>query len=125
VNTGIPTWNYVAVHAAGIARIAHDREEKLTVLRRMFSKYESQVQHDFEAQSEKFQEGQLSAIVAVEIELDRLEGKFKLSQNLSDADQHSVARWLAESPHTSVRATGELMQQNLQEKNGNEKQNHG
>jgi transcriptional regulator len=56
---------------------------------------------------------ELQAIVGFEIPIDRLEGKFKLNQNRSEADQHGVVRVLEQSSEPDRRAIAELMRQNL------------
>ena len=48
------------------------------------------------------------AIVVFEMPIARLEGKFKLSQNRSEADQASVIAHLAASPHPLDVATAEI-----------------
>jgi transcriptional regulator len=50
-------------------------------------------------------EQMLRAIVGIEIPVQRLEGKFKLSQNRSDADRLGVADGLAAEPGAGALAT--------------------
>ena len=51
----------------------------------------------------------IRAIVGFEIEITRLEGKLKLSQNRSDDDRRRVTAALAESGEPLDRAVAELM----------------
>lgn len=78
----VPTWNYAVVHARGKATLM-DEAELRQLLLRLSSIYEdgrpkpwkmSELPADFVA-------GLLKAIVGFSIEVERLEGKFKLSQN--------------------------------------------
>jgi transcriptional regulator len=51
----------------------------------------------------------MRAVVGFEIEITRLEGKFKLSQNRSDRDQQLVTQALAQSEHSLDLGVAELM----------------
>ena len=87
----VPTWNYAAVHAYGTARLLEDPAEVMDALERLVR------QHD---PSWVMPEGDFirklaSGIVAFELPIARLEGKFKLSQNRSEADRRGVAAALA------------------------------
>lgn len=92
----VPTWNYVAVHAWGAARVVEDA----AWLRRQTD--------DLTAQQERgraapwsvadapadFIAAQLQAVVGLEIPIARIEGKRKTSQSRSEADRAGVARGL-------------------------------
>ena len=79
----VPTWNYVAVHVYGKLRIVTDRETTLRTLRDTVEKYEahSASPWSIEEPDQRFVEGLLDSIVAFEIEISRMQGKWKLSQN--------------------------------------------
>ena len=78
----VPTWNYAVVHAHGTARLM-DEAELHELLMTLSSKYESHRPRPWKmsALPADFVSGMLAAIVGFEIEVQRLEGKFKLSQN--------------------------------------------
>lgn len=78
----VPTWNYAVVHAHGKARLM-DEAELHELLMRLSSKHESHRPQPWKmsALPADFVSGMLTAIVGFEIEVQRLEGKFKLSQN--------------------------------------------
>jgi len=87
----VPTWNYAVVHAHGRATLL-DEAELHDLLLRLSAGYEapntppwkmSQLPADFTS-------SMLSAIVGFAIDVERLEGKFKLSQN-RPADASHVA----------------------------------
>jgi transcriptional regulator len=87
----VPTWNYAVVHAHGRAKLMEEAELH-EMLVRLSSVYEapntppwkmSQLPADYTS-------SMLSAIVGFAIEVERLEGKFKLSQN-RPADAPHVA----------------------------------
>jgi transcriptional regulator len=56
---------------------------------------------------------ELEGIVGFEIPIDRLEGKFKLNQNRSRADQEGVVRALEASSDPSEREVARLMRERL------------
>lgn len=92
----VPTWNYVAVHAYGRARIIEDRDGVIDVLQRLTAINEAGFASPWsidELEGEQ-REGFLRAIVAFEIPVSRLEGQFKLSQNRSAEDRHGVVTGL-------------------------------
>jgi transcriptional regulator len=92
----VPTWNYIAVHAYGPARLIHDRAEKIESQQKLIATVEPGYRAQFEALNEDYLGQRLSAIVALEIAVERLEGKFKLSQNRPDKDRRNVMVTLAE-----------------------------
>jgi len=78
----VPTWNYAVVHAHGTARLM-DEAELHELLITLSSQYESHRPRPWKmsALPADFVTALLKAIVGFEIEVERLEGKFKLSQN--------------------------------------------
>ncbi|MEA5504823.1 hypothetical protein VB735_17260 [Halotia wernerae UHCC 0503] len=63
--------------------------------------------------SENFRQGMMNGIVGFEMTVTRLEGKYKLSQNRSHADQYNVAHTLLQSEDLDAHDVGVAMQQNL------------
>jgi transcriptional regulator len=84
----VPTWNYVLVHAYGRLVIHDDVEWLETNVRRLTDAHEADAEEPWAVDDapRQYIEGQLRAIVGVEILLDRVIGKWKLGQNRSDAD---------------------------------------
>ena len=78
----VPTWNYAVVHAHGNARLM-DEAALLDLLFALSGRYEAGRAKPWKLseQPAAFVSGLLQAIVGFEIEVERLEGKFKLSQN--------------------------------------------
>ena len=107
----VPTWNYAAVHAYGVPRVIEDEAALYAMLSRLTATHEANFELPwlFEMGADDFR-GKLKGIVGFEMEITRLEGKMKLSQNRSQADQARVAAALAESPDTTVASVGQLMQ---------------
>ncbi|MBC8024039.1 MAG: FMN-binding negative transcriptional regulator [Burkholderiales bacterium] len=78
----VPTWNYAVVHARGKARLMEEAELH-DLLMRLSSVYESPNPKPWRMSElpAAYVDGMLKMIVGFEIEVERLEGKFKLSQN--------------------------------------------
>jgi transcriptional regulator len=78
----VPTWNYAVVHAHGRARLM-DEAGLRALLERLSRTYEEGRPNAWRlsAQPEEYVAKMLRAIVGFELEVERLEGKFKLSQN--------------------------------------------
>lgn len=106
----VPTWNYIAVHAYGSARLIQDEAGLLATLTELIAANEATYQQQWDSLPEKFRHGMLNGIVAFEIAITRLEGKFKLSQNRPAGDQERVATALADHPDLTIAAIGHYMQ---------------
>jgi transcriptional regulator len=106
----VPTWNYVAVHATGTFHRVEDREPLLEILRRSVSTYERPRSNPWTFDdSATHVETLLKAIVGFRIEISRLEGKWKLSQNHSEARRLKVMRALESQPDQESQAVAALM----------------
>jgi transcriptional regulator len=95
----VPTWNYVAVHAYGTLRLRDDERFLRRHLEALTARHESPRErpwHVTDAPEDHIAQ-QMKAIVAVELTIARLEGKWKMSQNRSDADIDGVIRGLKSS----------------------------
>jgi transcriptional regulator len=92
----VPTWNYVAIHAHGRARFFHERERLLDVVTRLTDRHERLRASPWEVTDAPadYVDGMLKGIVGVEFTITRLEGKWKASQNRSDADRQGVGEGL-------------------------------
>jgi transcriptional regulator len=96
----VPTWNYVTVHAYGRAKIVEEPERVSELLDELIGSYEGEKGWNSSNLSEKYMDGMMRGIVAFEIEITRLEGKMKLSQNRSEPDRHGVIVGLKASTQT-------------------------
>jgi len=88
----VPTWNYATVHAYGRPRIVHDPAAVVSLLTRTVDLYESGFERPWKLEGlpADYVDKMTGNIVAFEIEITRLEGKLKLSQNRSAADREAV-----------------------------------
>ncbi|HVC28569.1 MAG TPA: FMN-binding negative transcriptional regulator [Gammaproteobacteria bacterium] len=111
----VPTWNYVAIHAHGRPLIVADKVRVRAMLERLVSEHEAYVKPPWStAQAGDYVQQQLDHIVAFEMQITRLEGKFKLNQNRSRADQQGVVLALSGSDDPVRRDLAELMRKQLE-----------
>jgi transcriptional regulator len=95
----VPTWNYVAVHAYGALRSHDDAQWLRDHLERLTHRHEAgraTPWHVSDAPSDYIAQ-QMKAIVGITVEIERLEGKWKMSQNRADADIAGVIGGLGNS----------------------------
>ncbi len=105
----VPTWNYLAVHAHGRARVVRDAAANEELLGELVGHNEPGYWRQWQGLPERYREGMLRGIVGFELRVTRLEGKAKLSQNKSADERRRIAAALAASPDPDARATGEEM----------------
>lgn len=86
----VPTWNYVAVHVYGAPRVIEDAGMVRELLDRLVAEYEGDA-WSLDGQDADFRERMSRGIVAFEMPIQRIEGKFKLSQNRPEGDRYRVA----------------------------------
>ena len=94
----VPTWNYVTAHVYGRLVVHDDPAWTEDLVRRLTAKHEAYRDHPWSVDDapRPFIEGQLRAIVGVELEITRIEAKAKLSQNRPPADVEGVIAGLRE-----------------------------
>jgi transcriptional regulator len=102
----VPTWNYAVVHAHGRLRAVDDAPWLRELVGRLTDHHEQPRAQPWsvnDAPADYVQQ-MLRAIVGIEIAVERLEGKWKLSQNRSAEDRAGVAAGLAAEPGAAARA---------------------
>jgi transcriptional regulator len=110
--TNVPTWNYAIVHAYGSPQLVTDEDACLALLDTLVRTHEAPFATPWRFQMPEAERRQkMQGIVTFAIRITRLEGKLKLSQNRSLADQQQVAQTLLQSVDAVSRDVGVLMQQ--------------
>jgi transcriptional regulator len=104
----VPTWNYVAVHAYGTLRFVSDPIALRRHLEALTSHHESSREQPWAVSDapDDYIARQMGAIVGVEIEITRLEGKWKMSQNRAAEDVDGVIAGLEASGDAAAREVG-------------------
>ncbi len=94
----VPTWNYITAHVYGNLVVHDDPEWVEGVVRRLTVKHETakgEPVWSVDDAPRQYIEGQLRAIVGLELLITRIEAKAKLSQNRPPADIEGVIAGLS------------------------------
>lgn len=94
----VPTWNYAMVQARGVARLRPDPAWLDTQIAALTLRHEGSRTPAWAVSDapRTFIESQLRGIVGIEIEIETIEGKWKVSQNRPEADRRGVVEGLAQ-----------------------------
>ena len=94
----VPTWNYAMVQARGIARVNADPSWLHTQINELTDHQEAERAHPWAVNDapEPYIQSQLRGIIGIEIPIDAIEGKWKVSQNRPEADRRGVVQGLEE-----------------------------
>jgi transcriptional regulator len=111
----VPTWNYSAVHLGGTVRVHHDPDWLLDVVTRLTDRHERSRAEPWAVTDapEAYVRGQLKAIVGVEILVERVEAKAKLSQNRSLDDRLGTIAGLEGETTSGARDVAAAMRSRL------------
>lgn len=93
----VPTWNYAIVQVRGPVRVVEDREWLRRQITALTAEHESSRSEPWAVTDapDDFVEAQLKGIIGIEMTIETIEGKWKVSQNRPAADREGVARGLA------------------------------
>lgn len=96
----VPTWNYAVVHARCHLTVHDDRDWLHRLVTRLTETHESALPQPWAVSDapDDYIGRMLKAIVGIELRIDGLEGKWKVSQNRPAADRAGVAAGLAAGP---------------------------
>jgi len=100
----VPTWNYAAVHAYGNLQIIDDAAWLRGQLEALTSDHEAAFAKPWKVEDAPadFTDKLLEAIVGIEITINRLEGKWKVSQNQPPRNRVGVVQGLRENGQTAM-----------------------
>ena len=107
----VPTWNYAVVHVHGRLRVVEDTAWLRALLERLTDRHEAGQANPWRVDDAPADhvEKMLGAIVGLEIAIERVEGKFKLSQNHPARNRAGVVGGLRERAHRHDRDLADLM----------------
>lgn len=102
----VPTWNYVAVHAAGTLEWFTDPDRLLDLVTRLTEHHEGGRETPWAVSDAPadFVAGMLKAIIGFAMPITKLEGKWKMSQNRPPADRQGVIDGLSADGRADVAA---------------------
>jgi transcriptional regulator len=95
----VPTWNFAVVHVSGKLKAITDKKTLHDLLARLIDKFENYEKstYDFAKLPESYTNGLIGGIVGFEMQIELLEGKFKLGQERSATDKEGMLRNLQNS----------------------------
>jgi len=93
----VPTWNFAVVHCSGRPKAFDDDARSAALLETLVGHFESyeNAQWDLSRLPENYLKGLRQGIVPFEMEIESIEGKFKLGQERSERDRTGVLEGLA------------------------------
>lgn len=112
----VPTWDYIAVHAYGKAKLLSEDALKLKALEQMISFYEEDYLAQWNSLPDVFKNKLIKGIVAFELEVTDLQGQKKLSQNKAPAERESIIAQLKKSKNTVEHDLAGYIQATLNDK---------
>ena len=105
----VPTWNYAVVHVHGLLRAVEDRAWIRALLDTLTASHENQRAQPWQLDDAPaaYAERMLAAVVGIELRVETLTGKYKLSQNREPADRAAVQQEVAASELGALMALAE------------------
>ena len=86
----VPTWNYIAIHAHGTLELIEDEAGKHVLVEELAAVHEPAYVERWRAMPEGYRRTMLAGIVGFRMPIQRIEGKFKLSQNRAAEERRNV-----------------------------------
>lgn len=106
----VPTWNYAVVHIYGRVRLNTDVE---AVLEKMIRAFDADYLAQWWGLPEEYKTGLKRGIVGFELEVERVEAKFKMHQGKSRADRRRIIEEFGNSGDTALEGVAEYMRMSL------------
>ena len=107
----VPTWNYVAVHVYGTLRVVQDKQRFQSIIEQITNYYESSLPQPWKAEfTSEYAQQMLQRIVVFQIEIEKMQGKWKLNQNHPEARRRRVVDVLKTMPDDNSRGIVTLME---------------
>lgn len=110
----VPTWNYITVHAYGVPQLFEQPDRLFAHLNTLTNIHEGSQSTPWSVSDApaNYIDKMLKALIGIEIPITKLQGKWKLGQNRSDADKAGTIQGLL--------ATNDAQSHALAEKSGNQ-----
>lgn len=106
----VPTWNYMSVHVYGKIKII-DGDDLYKSLKELVDRYEviSEKPARMEEMPEEMVNKYMKGIVGFQIQIEKIEGKWKLSQNRNNEDHQNIIKQLEKLGETNAGLVAEEM----------------
>ncbi|KRB47371.1 MULTISPECIES: FMN-binding negative transcriptional regulator [unclassified Terrabacter] len=113
----VPTWNYSEVQLRGAVTVHDDPDWVLDVVTRLTGRHEAGRDRPWAVTDApaKYVRGRLRAIVGIEVSVESVEGKAKLSQNRSDADREGAIAGMRDEGDAPARVVADEMERALRD----------
>jgi transcriptional regulator len=107
----VPTWNYVTIQVRGRISFVEEPQELLEIVRRLTELHENGRDAPWAVADAPadFIASQLRAIVGLRLEITEITGKWKMSQNRSEADRAGVIEGLRAEGAPAADAVADLV----------------
>lgn len=109
-HTNVPTWNYMAAHVYGAARVMEEGELKAS-LQSLLGEYEGEREKGvlWDTLPEEYLNVEIKKVVGISIAVEKIECAYKLSQNRDIEDYQSILHELGSSSLGSDREMSAVM----------------
>lgn len=111
----VPTWNYAVAHLHGKIELVEAFDEQVEILKQLTTHFEKQssIPWEFELPDDLQDETSLtSSIISFRFHIEKIDAKFKLSQNRSKEDRDGVIEGLSERSDDMSKSVREMMLEN-------------
>ena len=111
-DTNVPTWNYLAVHVYGKARVFETEEEHKALLERTIKNYEAAYFEQWQRLPEDYKAKMIKGITGFEITVTDIQAKKKLSQNRTEQERENIIGSFEQSNDSNEREIARYMSSN-------------
>lgn len=107
----VPTWNYSVIRVTGRLTAYSDRDRLLSIVEDLTARHEAgqPVPWSTADAPPDYIDSMLKAIVGIDLAIESIEGKYKMSQNRSRADYDGVITGMSARPAPQDQAVAALM----------------
>ncbi|KMJ59685.1 transcriptional regulator [Bacillus sp. LL01] len=114
----VSTWNYVSAHANGKIEIVLDEKSLKHILKEATNFYEKGFENPWRLDDNKDTvDSMLNGIVGLRMQVEKLEGKWKLNQHHSTLRKERVIEQLKKQTHYDSNEIARLMEEDLNRSN--------
>ncbi|MEZ5009002.1 MAG: FMN-binding negative transcriptional regulator [Chitinophagales bacterium] len=87
----VPTWNFIAVHVYGTIKVYDDFDQKKDLLIESINSFEPEYMKQWDELNSKYRDKLIHGMTGMDIQITKIEAKYKLSQNKPDSTRKNVA----------------------------------